>query len=163
MGNTMTARDLVRQIARAWGRDPVLVERALADAPLDFPVAICDRLPLGVHRRGMSGITLRGRVYLHRSVMKRSAVSIIALLRHEAEHVRQQRLAPVSFYIRYVGEWFGALARLLVSPATDVPRWRRAYMMIGAEQEAYEAETQARTLLEEIVTIEVGQIVQRMP
>lgn len=160
MGNTLTARELLHRTALLWRRDPADVERLLSDVPMDFPVTIDDRLPFGVERHGMSGITLRGRVYIHQAVLEQSPLSILLLLRHEAEHVRQQRNSPYWFYVRYVGEWIVAVIRLLGSARNRVSRSRRAYLMISAEREAYGAEGRARAMLEEMEPTEVGQIVQ---
>lgn len=156
MGDALNGRKLVRQSAARWGREPDQIEQLLGDAPLDFPIVITDRLPFGVERRGMSGITLRGRVYIHQSMLSRHPREVILLIRHEAEHVRQQRRAPIWFYIRYGCEWAAALVRRLpFSGQNREPRWRRAYRMIAAERQAYRAEARARERLEASTPIEV--------
>ncbi len=119
-------------------------------APLDFPVIVGTTLPLRAHRAGMAGITLLGRVFLLRHAAHVD-IELLVLLRHEAEHVRQQRASRL-FYMRYVRDWLRAfmrnllLARSLRSAALR-SAWYDAYRSIDAEREAYATGDRARALL----------------
>jgi len=152
MRNVVDARSLVTSAAREAGLDHALTDRIFEGTPLDFPVIFTDRLPLGAGLLGMIGITLLGRVYLHSSMRSSSPEALLFLLRHEAEHVRQQRRDRILFYPRYILGWLRRFAMEL-SSASDAERrvrraWHRAYRMIPAEQEAYGAEARARILLD---------------
>lgn len=97
----MSARDLLADAAARLGLDASLVAEIFDGAPLDFPVVVASHLPLLADRFGMVGITLAGRVWLLESVRDLPADALIALIRHEAEHVRQQRERPLLFFLRY--------------------------------------------------------------
>ncbi len=177
------------ELVAAWGGELTpdgatsaeRIERAFDGVPLDFPVHISPTLPLMAHRAGAAGITLFGRVHLIGSVLEWSPTDRLLILRHEAEHVRQQRSQSL-FYPRYIGAWLGRMAREIMAP-TGAPRncsesrspggsesgsggrsgsrsgsrwgwrrrlaeaWRRAYLAIPAEVEAYAAERRARGIL----------------
>lgn len=165
------------ELVAAWGGELApdgatsaeRIERAFDGVPLDFPVHISPTLPLMAHRAGAAGITLFGRVHLIGSVLDWSPTDRLLILRHEAEHVRQQRSQSL-FYPRYIGAWLGRMAREIMAP-TGAPRngpesrsgalsgsrwggrrrlaeaWRRAYLAIPAEVEAYAAERRARGIL----------------
>jgi hypothetical protein len=116
--------------------------------PVDFPVTIARHLPLGADRLGMAGITILGHVYLSSTVERYPNSELIRLIRHEAEHVRQQR-ADRLFYLRYAWQWIAHLTR-------SVPELRRrsltdvahtAYMSIQAEREAYAVDDRTRELM----------------
>lgn len=146
MPDIVAARTLVLETAARAGYDAALIGLIFQHAPLDFPVVISNSLPFFAHRLGMAGITLRGRVYLLKSILKHSPADIIALLRHEAEHVRQQRERGLAFYPRYVYDWIGGFFGRL--PAAPGSRWHRAYLNIPYEMEAYSAGRSARMLLD---------------
>lgn len=117
------------------------VRRLFVGVPLDFPVIITDRLPFRLDRRRMIGVTFRGRVWILSSWLDRPALHLLSLLRHEAEHVGQQRRSPVGFYPRYVGGWLcnlmhGGSAEIETSGSLS-SRMRRAYRRIPDERSAY--------------------------
>jgi hypothetical protein len=139
------AAALLEAWARELGVDRALVEAAFEHVPLDFPVHFRARLPLAAHRAGACGITLFGRVYLLHHICSWPPLDRLAILRHEAEHVRQQR-ADRLFYLRYGADWLGRFLR--PEGARNLrSRLRGAYRAIGAEREAYAAERRAREIL----------------
>ncbi len=143
MRHTVKASALARETALEGGFDPEIVVRLLAEAGDDFPITLDDRLPFGINRLGMLGITLGRHVHLLHSSRRRDPYSLLLLIRHEAEHVRQQREMPITFYVRYVASWlWGFLGpdRGRLRPPVTAPRWVRAYHAIGAEKEARRAE-----------------------
>jgi hypothetical protein len=154
----LTALDVVTEAASRLNLDAAIVARIFDETPLDFPVHFRDRLPLFAHRLGMIGITLAARVWLLVSARQLPADALIALIRHEAEHVRQQRERPILFYPRYA---LGYLIGLLRPSSTgslgdkssegrrhasrrEHSRTHRAYRSIGYEREAYAADATAR-------------------
>jgi hypothetical protein len=143
------ARDVVREAADRIGLDASIVDEIFASAPIDFPVRFARHLPLFADRFGMVGITLAARVWLLESTREYSPESLIALIRHEAEHVRQQREHPASFYPRY---GLGYLARLIATRASAASgrssRFRQAYRDIEFEREAYAAGARALAIIE---------------
>lgn len=152
MRNVVDARSLIASAAREAGLDRAVIDRIFEGIPTDFPVIFTERLPLGAGILGMIGITLFGRVYLRSAMQRSSPEALLLLLRHEAEHVRQQRRDRILFYPRYLLGWLRRFMTELVSAQNAERRvgkaWRRAYRMIPAEQEAYGAEARARMLLE---------------
>lgn len=144
------AGTILTETAERLGVARSIVERIFQGTPLDFPVIIGPTLPFRAHRAGMAGITLLGRVYLLRHAAQ-ADTELLVLLRHEAEHVRQQRASRL-FYARYAWAWLRAFARnvmLARSPRSAALRraWYKAYRSIEAEREAYAAGDRARTLL----------------
>lgn len=139
------ARHLLREIALRGGIGSETLERIFEGTPVDFPVRFSSRLPLMAHRLGMIGITLFGTVHLLARTLDYPPGELLVLLRHEAEHVRQQRTRGLVFYPRYLYYWirhfFGSL------PHSPTGRWRRAYFDIPDEREAYAAGDRARRLL----------------
>ncbi|MDB5033057.1 MAG: Uracil phosphoribosyltransferase [Chlorobi bacterium] len=137
--------------ARALGLRHETIDEIFRDAPTDFQVIISSTLPFRVDRFGMIGITLLGRVYLLEQALAYSPSALIALLRHEAEHVRQQREKRF-FYIRYIASWLRNVLHGDAGKNTGTfrafrSRWHGAYRDIPAEKEAYAAEDRARDLL----------------
>lgn len=146
MPDIVAARALVLETAARAGYDIAVIDRIFEHAPLDFPIIISNSLPFFAHQLGMAGITLRGRVHLLKSILLHSPADIIVLIRHEAEHVRQQRERGLAFYPRYVYDWIGGfLGNLSAAPGS---RWYRAYLNISYEREAYSAGKCARMLLD---------------
>jgi hypothetical protein len=144
----VAASELLERAALGIGISTDLLAEIFDGVPSDFQVILSPTLPFRVDLLGMIGITLRGRVHLRASVLDGSPVDLIVLLRHEAEHVRQQREDRL-FYLRYIGGWLRGFIR---TPRSDAGRglagrWHRAYMGIGAEREAYRADTRARMLI----------------
>lgn len=100
----------------------------------------------------MIGITIGARVWLLDAVRALPLERLIAIVRHEAEHVRQQRAHRFSFFPRYGLEYL----RGLIVPADDIRvtqrarTWTRSYLAyraIGYEREAYSAEALALATL----------------
>ncbi len=157
----ISARELARtaaaQLAPAFGLPPdAIVEQLFRHTPIDFPVVVDARLPFGVHRIGIAGITWRATVYLRSdcALPDADARGLLILLRHEAEHVRQQR-ADRLFYVRYVTGWLGRFFAQLFreNPFTHGAvraAWYRAYRALPAEQAAYDAGDRAAELLARI-------------
>ena len=156
MGNTLTAAALLQEAATAGEFDRNLIENIFRGVPLDFPVIFGRHLPLGADRFGMVGITLFRRVYLVERARSYSPEDLITLLRHEAEHVRQQR-SDRMFYLRYAWQWLGGLLRGSFRSFSQPPRQprspgiatlaRQAYLSIEAERDAYNADSVTRRLL----------------
>lgn len=152
MRHTLTALDFLAPIAARLGLPREALDDVFDGCPSDFPVIVAEGLPFGVHRAGMSGITLAGRVYVRRAVAERASAETIVLIRHEAEHVRQQRAERVLFYPRYGISW---LITFLATIVRQNPfargalsrAWYRAYRAIPAEREAYAAGDRARAIL----------------
>lgn len=144
MGHAVTCDELICELSDLAGIESSTVVRSFDPAPTDFPVVVTERLPFGVQRLGMSGLTLRGRVYLHTSSFQHSPLSTLLLLRHEAEHVRQQRQTGPAFYLRYAVSWAAAFVfgHGLRSKPEGEPRarWLRAYDAIPYEHQARAAE-----------------------
>ena len=153
MRDVVEARALIARSGAALGLRESLIGRIFEGTPIDFPVIIAERLPFFVHRAGMIGITLFGRVYLHARAQAYSPSSLLLLLRHEAEHVAQQRRQGLLFYPRYLFAWLRLFIAELFAPSKSRRHagsaWHRAYRLIPAELEAYGAEARARLLLEE--------------
>jgi hypothetical protein len=143
----LRARALVGEALSALNLPESAIEGLFHPSTADFPVIFVRRLPLGASRFGMIGITLGRRVYLAETVRRYPPQKLIALLRHEAEHVLQQR-SPL-FYPRYVGQWLAGAIRALFSRSGGSVRWRlyQAYRNIQAEEEAYGAEELLRSRL----------------
>ena len=139
----VTASDLIEELARRADLPHELILSAYGPAPSDFPVHFVRHLPFGADRFGMVGITLRGQVWLLDRLRDRPPLQLLTLLRHEAEHVAQQRRAKLAFYPLYVGEWLLNLLRpgLPIPPtATGRPgRSYAAYRNISYERDAYRA------------------------
>lgn len=119
----------------------VRIRALFSGVPIDFPVIVAERLPLRLERRRMIGVTIRGRVWILESWLERSPLQLLALLRHEAEHVRQQRNSPILFYPRYLLGWICNLLRG-GSAETETPRgisgrMHGAYRGIPDERSAY--------------------------
>lgn len=154
MRNVLNADELVAETARRIDLSPYAVEALFAGVPLDFPVRISGRLPFRVDLLGMVGITLFGRVHILQRAMWYSPHDILSLLRHEAEHVRQQRRTGARFYVRYISDWIRLVAHPDSTESTQGLRARmsRAYLRIGFEREAYAAEQRTRELLRAILT-----------
>jgi hypothetical protein len=146
--DAVAASELLERAASAIGLPSDLLAEIFAGVPIDFPVLLSPALPFGADRLGMIGITLGGRVHLLSRVVRGDPADLIVLLRHEAEHVRQQR-EDRFFYVRYVWGWLGGFIR----PPREgtrgglAGRWRRAYIGIAAEREAYEADARARAVI----------------
>ncbi|MBC8146313.1 MAG: hypothetical protein H7X80_12070 [bacterium] len=146
MRNRLNARDVVRDVAARNHLPQRVIDEIFVDAPLDFPVVFSRRLPLFADRFGMDGITLNASVWLLESVRSYPVTEFLSLLRHEAEHVRQQRERPAMFYLHYGLDFIKALA----APAADRmgSRFRAAYTGIGHEREAYAAGAKTRKIIE---------------
>lgn len=152
MPDVVTARDLLLETAAVAGLAPDLLDEIFEGAPLDFPVHFAPSLPFSVHRFGMAGITLFARVHLLAAVRAYPAAQLIALLRHEAEHVRQQRAGGGWFYPKYLWDWGREFLRPQrrtddVTGRSRTARWHRAYTNIPYEREAYAAGNRALDLL----------------
>jgi hypothetical protein len=118
------------------------VAEIFGGAPIDFPITFSHHLPLLADRFGMIGITLGARVWLLDRTRSFAPEAIIVLIRHEAEHVRQQRERPAGFYLEY---GLGYLRGLIGAGG----RSRDAYRGIRAEREAYAAGDRARRIIAE--------------
>lgn len=155
MGDTITARHLLEITARNLPVPLQQIEQLFRGTPLDFPVIFGPHLPLGAHRFGMVGITLFGRVYLRSTVRHLPPVELLSLLRHEAEHVRQQKERTLLFYPRYALSWLLSFLnpvpseRLQALRATH-GRAHGAYRAIPYEEEAYGVGDRMRTALQAI-------------
>lgn len=139
---TLDVRALLDKWTESGGLPRRAVEQIFADVPLDFPLRLHTRLPLLAHRFGAAAITLFGTVTLLRDEWVRlGPAQQCALLRHEAEHIVQQRKAPVLFYVRYGLAWLRGWLK----------HWSRyrAYRAIPYEVEAYAAEAEALRCLHE--------------
>lgn len=151
MRDVVAAGPLIDAAAREARVDAGTIDRIFEGTPRDFDVIFTDRLPFRVDRLGMTGITLFGRVYLRAAARSLTPESLLLLLRHEAEHVRQQRRRGLGFYPRYLLGWLGRFAAELASRRDSGgairAAWHRAYRAIPAECDAYEAEARARSLL----------------
>lgn len=145
MRHRLIARDLVASARASLGLHENVIDEIFDGAPLDFPVVFSLHLPLLADRFGMTGITLLGSVWFVESVRSLPAISLLSLLRHEAEHVRQQRERPVMFYPRYGL----AFLRALVEPARGRigSRFLAAYRRIPYEEEAYRADAVAHRIV----------------
>lgn len=152
MGHSVMAASLLEKAASAGGFDRNLLDEIFRGVPLDFPVIFGRHLPLAADRFGMAGITLFRRVYLLEKARSYAPEDLITLIRHEAEHVRQQRSDRL-FYLRYAGQWLGSIFRdiFLSLRQTRSPRFttlaHTAYLSIQAEREAYNADSVTRRLL----------------
>ena len=153
MRDVVAASALLERAASLLDLPPDLLAEIFRGVPVDFPVILSSTLPFRADLLGMVGITLRGRVHLRSSATEGPPADLIVLLRHEAEHVRQQRKDPLFFYLRYVAGWVRGFIRPprgghgRGSPGGVAGRWHRAYMGIEAEREAYEADARARALV----------------
>ncbi len=143
-----TALDAARDAIRRASLPEDLLDTIFTGVPLDFPLLYRRRLPLRVDLLGMIGITLRGRVYLHERARSISPRAFLRLLRHESEHVRQQREERL-FYMRYITGFIRALLPLLFRSGAGSlgERFHRAYLRIPAERAAYAADERALELL----------------
>jgi len=163
VGNAVAARQVVLAAMEAAGLMDQHESHLFGDVDLDFNVYVADRLPFAAHRFGMAAITLCGAVYLCRSSLEFEATELLVLLRHEAEHVRQQRARPRSFYLRYVWDWLidfvGNLVQRRSGPADRHPGWYRAYRNITAEREARTTESELRCRLADLAVRAGEQIV----
>jgi hypothetical protein len=148
VGNAVEASALVETLARLGGFSAALVDRIFEGVPRDFPVFFGPHLPLRADRFGMAGITIGGRVYLRDEVRDYSPGELLRLLRHEAEHVRQQRSDRL-FYLRYGWQWLLGMGRALPSVGRTglASAAQAAYLAIEAEREAYAADAVTRRLL----------------
>ncbi len=141
MGHRVEARQLAVLVGTELGLTGSDLLRFFGDAPLDFPVTFSGRLPFLAHRFGMVGITLGGKVRLLEKSRNSSPPWFLSLLRHEAEHVRQQRKEPILFYPRYLLFW---LAKLLHPfPSDDLRSLRRRYGLFYAAYRAIPYEIDA--------------------
>ena len=152
MPDVVTARDLLMRTAALAGVDAGLLDTIFEGAPLDFTVRFAPTLPFSVHRFGMAGITLFGRVHLLDRVREYPPAELIVLVRHEAEHVRQQRRRGPLFYPKYLWDWGREFLRRRsdtddMASRRAMRRWWLAYMNIPDEREAYAAGGRARDLL----------------
>lgn len=73
------------------------------DLDRNFQIEFTDTLPLNAHKNGALAITIFRRIYLLHSVKKLNYLTQIALIRHEAEHILQQK-NPI-FYLKYIYHW----------------------------------------------------------
>ena len=127
MGDRLTASALLERLATDTGFSPALIAEIFHGVPVDFPVTISRHLPLGADRLGMAGITIGGHVYLVESVRRYPSEELIRLLRHEAEHVRQQRSDQL-FYLRYGWQWLREMILSLPKlRGSDSERVRKAF------------------------------------
>ncbi len=153
MGHSLTAQELLPDLSARLGLSESVTRRIFSDVPTDFRVMIRHWLPFGVHRMGMGGITLFGRVWLHSSVRRLPSERLLLLLRHEATHIRQQRAQPIGFYFRYGIDWIAGVIGLTSLTLDDredprvLSRWMRAYYAIPFEREAYREEARARSIV----------------
>ena len=134
MGHRIEAGDLITDIVSRSDLPIADVLALFQDAPLDFPVIFSSTLPLQAHRFGMVGITLRGSVWLLNRARELSPLRLLALIRHEAEHVQQQRKAMGFFYPRYGLSWLGNM--LNPFPNEHLRAFRKEY---GRSYAAYRA------------------------
>ena len=125
MGNRIEAKGLVEELIAGYKLPEADVIDLFRDVPLDFPIFFRKRLPFRVNRFGMIGITLRGRVWLLEKIKTGNPIWLLGLIRHEAEHVRQQRLEPLLFYPRYLLYWLGNFLNPL--PSTNLRDLRKRY------------------------------------
>ncbi len=144
MPDPVKAHTLLLETAARARLGNSILERIFEGVPLDFFIRFSPTLPFFVHRLGMSGITLFGRVHLLGPADRYEPIELIVLLRHEAEHVRQQRKRGSLFYPQYLWHWTREFLRGN-GPLTG--RWHRAYMNIPDEREAYMAGRRARIIL----------------
>ncbi len=152
----LTARQLIQQIAERFPEQKDDVLLLFQEIPLDFPVLFQARLPFFAHRFGMIGITLCGRLYLLESLQQFSAIQLLSILRHEAEHVQQQQAAPITFYLRYCLSW---ITGFLTPQPTDMlknfrakySRAHAAYRAIPYEVEAYNAQNSVQKRLKLLI------------
>jgi len=148
----MAVADLkASQLIEQWIASGVLsrsvAEAIFASVPTDFTLRIRPRLPLFAHRSGAVAITLCGDVTALRPAWEgMPPTTQCALLRHEAEHVRQQRAAPLLFYLRYGLAWVWGF---MTVPGGRGTRGHRAYRSIPYEVDAYAAEAEAARRLAE--------------
>jgi hypothetical protein len=142
----VSARDVVREAAARIDLSSDLITEIFDGAPLDFPIIFSRHLPFFVERIGMAGITLAGRVWLTEAAREHTPARLIALVRHEAEHVRQQRERPAAFYLRYGLGYLTGLVRPEGGIAA-ASRFDRAYRSIAYEREAYAAGARAWSLI----------------
>jgi hypothetical protein len=154
MRDVVDARAMIAEAGAAIGLSGDGIDRIFEGAPSDFRVIISTRLPFFVHLAGMVGITLFGRVYIRSHMRSLPPAALLLLLRHEAEHVAQQRREGALFYPRYLFGWLLGLARELLRDAKHRAKrgaqggaWYRAYRNLPAEREAYDAEKRARIVL----------------
>lgn len=157
MRRHLSAGEFLEEIltTRFRGDDRIgAVVRELFDGvPLDFPIILTDRLPLDLQRRRMIGVTFGGKVWILSSYLDRPAVRLLTLLRHEAEHVEQQRRDPLLFYPRYGLSWLcNILGARPPQGATGLraggtARAHAAYRAIIDERKAYAAGNRFRSRL----------------
>lgn len=141
-----TAHVLADEALHRLGCPPSVLEQVFSGVRTNFSVTIADRLPLGIDRAGMAGITLGRRVFLTVAASRLPPLEFLVLLRHEAEHVAQQDREPLMFYVKYAGAWFSRFLRAR-GVAGIGERWHTAYRAIPAELEAVAAGERARQLL----------------
>lgn len=137
---------MVAEAAAHIGLRAGVTKEIFAGVTLDFPVTFARSLPLYANLLGMAGITICGRVWLLDSVRKYPADALLVLIRHEAEHVRQQRERPFGFYPRYAIEFVRGLVR--PSETKGRNRFDRAYRSISFERSAYAAGSRARRMID---------------
>ena len=125
MGNGVKAHTLVKALIRYHGLSESVIGEFFTDVPLDFPIFFRRSLPFQANRFGMIGITLRGKVWLLKKAEAGTPIWLLSLIRHEAEHVRQQRLEPLLFYPRYVLYWLAYL--LNPFPGTVLRNFRQQF------------------------------------
>ncbi len=140
----MNARSVVALAAERGGFDADEIVRLFGSAPLDFPVIFRRHLPLYVDLNGMRGITIFQRVWLLDRVVDAAPIDLIGLIRHEAEHVAQQRTNPLLFYPRYLVDWLLGYLRknrhgTLAALRRRFGRAHAAYRFIPDERRAYAA------------------------
>ncbi|MCB0712247.1 MAG: hypothetical protein KDD67_07955 [Ignavibacteriae bacterium] len=142
MEHRVKAYDLVVELGEQLGLSEEQVLSFFTDSPLDFPIYFASRLPFFVDRFGMVGITIRGKVWLLNKARNGHPIFLLSLVRHEAEHVAQQRREPILFYPRYFISWLGNF--LIPFPSKKLRQFRKrfghrhaAYRAISYEVEAY--------------------------
>lgn len=152
----MMAEDLVRDIAGQIPLQYDIIRDLFTGLPLDFPIYFRVRLPLRAHRFRMLGITLLGRVYLLERMRELPATELLAIILHEAVHVRQQRASPALFYLRYSLSVVWSF--LTIRPDEQLRdrrarsgRFHAAYRSVPYEEEAYRAQFALQNQLKRLV------------
>ena len=153
MGNiTTTGEDLLKDLATRLPEHSTNISQLFEQVYLDFPVIFTQRLPLFAHRFNMIGITLCGNVYLLERLRDLPYIELLSILRHEAEHVKQQQRSPLLFYVRYCLSYIIGILRPASNDEMKKLRQRfgrlhAAYRSIPYEVDAYKVGDTVRNVL----------------
>lgn len=151
----MTAAEIVGRIAEGFPKAAAAIRAEFDGVPGNAPVIFTKRLPLRADRFGMIGIVLFGTIYLLPRLRTYPPAEFLSILRHELEHVIQQRNHPATFYVRYLLQ---VILRYLQPASTDELRKLRArfgrakaaYLTITFETEAYAVGEKTRAALQRL-------------